>query len=901
MVTENKTTQLLDRNSKKLRDNKGAVYRPNVQKHLEEVDRKIDTRNLLGAPLNIQAMYSALLADQDDPIPDDDKIAESNLLKRTKIYDSIHKQITRAKDSNRHMLSLFPDIKRAVMMIISSMLSASKMTDTQILYRNGNKNLKLDKSVMGEILNVIENRMNTEYKFQDVLGDILYEVCATDGSSPRLVLSESVVNDVINSDMISKITMESYKQILKDNVGSVMTPKGIIQGSFNYEIPEGKEDSNEHKMLKAMFDMADADLTDNLDVVNLPRVKQTIRRNLIKSSTKGGSTITKLNNEKLRYLDIFRVKDKDSDGERPFLTLHERDEATRKSIGKALELKLPPESVFAVFPPGHKDKHLGYVVMMDENYKPITGDITKVGFRNTNDNLHTDQSPTGAIASTYRDLLGEKCNGIDTRELYDLHGKVIEQKIKDMFIKSAYGEEVQISNLEYIHYTMFFRSLKDQKTQFLYVPESSMCYFSLNNNDYGIGKSLLEDIRVIAGIRSVIFFAEIMGFTRSSINVTDVDITLDEMDGNPDKTFEMIKGLILSAAGGSIPFGMEDPQEISTWLLTAGYRFNLAAMPGMPNIDIQYRSSGSDHVPVQSDLKEILQELCILGLGVPPEMISELFSSEFAIGKLIQNAEFVKLIRDYQKLFSVEMTKYVSTIVYNDTELRDEIKQILKSNEQAVKESTRVMKETLGIGSGDIRVNPDLDEDAYIENYIDEICKSLDVSLPLLNDSGLDANIEEVRRFTEVVDELLDIMLSDRVYDEENAGQSGLRLETVKHMIKIHMVKQWAAENNYMQPMFNFLTNITDDSEESIEEIEATFGGVLNNMNKIIGSMTKIKIASDKDMAIILEKARKAADSLNDDDSGGSLDFSSVDDDNDDDDDDSGSDDDDGFGDLDDW
>lgn len=900
--SRNSTAAVLDRNQKMISSTKGKVYKNEMAKSTEKkIERVYDMRNVLGAPPNLQSVYSILIADKENPVDDNDKVAERNLMRRSKIFEGISKQIMQAKESNRHILALFPDLKRAITIIISTMLSASKLTDTQILYKNGDARLRLDKVVMGEVLKAIENRMNTIYKFQDKLEEILYEVCATDGSSPRLILSEAVVNDVVNSDLISKLTMESYKNVVNDALKGRFSPSGIIEGEFKYELP--KEPRPVDKMLQKMFEASSSSLLDNTDVVGYNKIKKSIRDGIIKSSIKETGKITKLSNEKLRYLDIFRTKNT-SEGERPFLTLHERDEATRRSIGKALELKLSPESVGPIFVPGDQNNHIGYIVMLDENFQPITGAVSRTGFNKINTELHSEMGTAGSLATTYRDLLGDDCDCIDSKELYALHGQILERQLKEMFIKSSYGEHVEVSNFDYIQYTMFFRSLQDLKTQLLYVPASNLCYFSMKNNDYGIGVSLLDAIKTVAGIRATVMFAEILGFVKSSIDTTDVDITLDEYDSDPDKTFDMIKGLILQAAGGSIPFGLEDPQEISSYLLTAGYRFNLASMPGMPNIDIQYRSNQSDHVQPQSDLKDKLQEHSLLGLDFPPEMISDLFSSEFAVGKLIQNAIFVRTIRGYQKEFSREMTKYVSTILYNDAELREEIKVILKKNERAVTESIRKMKEGMGITGKSQFVNPDMDEDAYLEAYIDDICKAIDVSLPLLNDSGLDANTELLDAFEQQVDKILDIMLNDRIYTEEIAGQAGMTLETFKAMLKQHWVREWAAENNFAPQIFEFLTANTEDNKDTLDAIQDVFGAALTNINKVMASLTKIKLASDKDMAKIINEAAKASEDLSMESSGG-LDFSSVefskDDEDDDDDKDSGDDDFDLDGFDDDW
>lgn len=882
-------------------------------------NRMVDTRNVFNAPLENLALYSKAIQDKlnEDESVKNKTTSERYLIRNRGILKQLHDQRVAAKQSNRNILAMFPDVGMALDIIITTMTSPHKLTETELVYGLAKEVLPGKEALRSSIIEEIKLDIEKEYRLTETLAEKLNKALGVDGCCPEIFIGENIVDEVVNSDIHANIALESYRE----SVDKMMTN---IAGNVGYlnDVDIGKiatEGTPEHEFIQALINKDNFAITDNTSILKLPGIVDKHRTSFIKKIQRSGREFALEANSRLDYLnlkhhmpgtkrpelsgeykeldyhDLFR--NKGTPPERPVMTLPERQAATRKSIGRPMHVNVPAESVIPVFTPGNKDNHRGYVVLLDETGSPLTALASSGGFDDLNNSLH-DQggvmgsmgTASGAINTAYRDYLGNdnpRCK--DIRELYSIYRNVALGKLREAMNGSMMGEHLEMSDNEHIMFILFCRSLQDQKTTMLYVPKENMSYFSLYNDEFGMGRTLVEDIKTVCGFSSVILFAEVMAFTKQAINVTDVDITLDEMDPDPEKRLQEFQSMILSTAAGNLPLWLDDPQALSNWIVSAGYRFNVTNLPGFPQMQVEYRNSPADHTLPDSELKEEFKKARIIGLGVTPEIVDEGFSGEFAITRIINNAFLLRRIKAHQKLANVETTNYVRIVIRVDEVLREKLRVLLRGH------MTEIVN---ALDPADpMRALHTYSEEDFLETYIDYIGENVTCELPKISDTTVDITNQEYQDFRDRIDAALNDILSPDLFTPELIGETGEKLPPVKTAFMTTLLRQWASENNYLPEVFRLIEENETEEATTLGSIQNHIGSVMNKTIKMIETVNTLRKAGDTDITNLNNQVGGGDDGYG---SGGSMFDSSDDDDDDDGDDGDGGDDLDDF-DLDDF
>src|SRR5690606_17079012 len=149
-------------------------------------------------------------------------------------------------------------------------------------------------------------------------------------------------------------------------------------------------------------------------------------------------------------------------------------------------------------------------------------------------------------------------------------------------------------------------------------------------NGNGIGKSLLDDLKVVNSLRAMITMANVMAMMKNSIARTGVRIKFDAEDPNPQKTLETIVHEILKSRQQIIPWGTINPADIADWAVRAGLEFVYEGHPGMPDVGIEFEDKSNNVVQPNTDLMEELRKQTAMGLGLSPETLDAALQPEFA-------------------------------------------------------------------------------------------------------------------------------------------------------------------------------------------------------------------------------------------------------------------------------
>src|SRR5690606_15528925 len=135
---------------------------------------------------------------------------------------------------------------------------------------------------------------------------------------------------------------------------------------------------------------------------------------------------------------------------------------------------------------------------------------------------------------------------------------------------NLYGREVKLGNQNDIYFLMFTRALRNQKTSILYIPKEMMTYFSFFHDEYGVGKSLLDNLATLCSLRAILLFARVMAQAKNSINVTKVIADLPPNDPDPEKTAALVMDAVFKTRQNYLPLGLNNPADLVQWIQRAG-------------------------------------------------------------------------------------------------------------------------------------------------------------------------------------------------------------------------------------------------------------------------------------------------------------------------------------------
>lgn len=755
------------------------------------------------------------------------------------ILETIHTQIQNNRQNNKNIVKLFPDIELCIQILVGSILSPKKMTDIELLYRF-NKKLTITPSVSALLLSSVKEYVTETYELEDKLPEIVREALFTSGSYCMAVVPEAGVDEVINSDLIGSFSTESFGQRAGSLV-SKMTDGINIRHSNKFEGSIGSGSSAE-EFVRYIASEEFVKVTDNAGVFRFAEMKESIARQLLQKSYKSGVSVAAESMEKIEYLDIFR-KRSTSQSASNVKVVKTRDETKRKSIGTPMVVRIPSQSAIPVSVPGNEMEHSGYLVLMDENGKPLDAEASYDGSSSGNVNNFGEMSGGSQtpVQVAYKNLVANNSAKVNVSDLFEMYKGVIESQLYNSIQSTLYGKNVKIANKNDIYFLMFSRALAAQKTTILFIPKELMTYFTFYYDEYGVGKSILDNLSILCSLRSILLFARVMAQAKNAIDVTKVNISLSPEDPDPEKTIQTVQDGVLKLRQNFFPLGINNPVDLINWIQRAGLQFAYTNNPLVPDVAIDFESAAISHDVPDGELEESLRKQTFQALGLPPETVDNAFSPEFATNVVNNNILLSKRVLVYQKTLCKNLEKLVGMFVYNDEDLRGRLRKILAENEKAwVAGLSQAHKEMMN-----------KDKEAFVETFIDLISENLVVELPKPENTNMTNLAAEYEVYKAGLESVIDSVVSSEIFSEDITGVLSEHIETVKNVYKHFLLRQWCADNNYFPEAMKITNTSKKEVEVFMTAIVGHLTGTMSNSTELLTVMQKFKDAVGKDLAPI--------------------------------------------------
>lgn len=786
-------------------------------------------------------------------------------------FSQLSKDIIEKTGDSESIMQLFPDMELAAQILISSVISPKDMTSTEIIYTS--PNTILSSEVTASMIGAIKEYYSKDYNMKSLLPKILREVLFESGSFVKAVIPESSIDELINGT--GKIGIESIAEYVNQsgdvvNLGILGDPRvNKKESSSTFISIETFKEYNSKQMYNGYlthvpnkkisiedFKEANLKIIDNFQILKLPKVFDKLKKQrinyILNNNTTGHSMsfenrTSKLSDSQMQSL-LYKNKER---GLNSLIRVKTKDQAQRNTIGKPLILKLPSESVIPVHVPGNEQEHIGYFVLIDSEGNPLNHASNQNHFTDLQSKLsNQNNSMSSYLLQRSKNSFNAGGNPLSVDQATRIYSDIIESDLLERLRTGVYGSNVTIAKNEEIYRVMLARTLANQTTQLLYLPGELVTYFAYKYDKNGIGKSLHDDLRILNSLRAMMMFSRVMASLKNSIGRTNVNLTLDERDPDPQKSIETAIHEISKTRQQYFPLGMNSPVDLVDWIQKSGFEFTFEGHPKIPDMKIEFQEKNSNYVKPDTDLDDELRKRAIMGIGLSPETVDNGFSSEFATTVVANNLLLAKRVIQIQEHISPLLTDHSKKIIMNDGNLLNDLKNILIENYDKLKNVTESINKDDAVKIGD-------DKNNIINYLLNDFIDNINLSLPQPNSVTLENQMASFVIYSDALDKALDAWISSEIVNSNMSGEISGNVDSVKAIIKAHYLRKWMAENNVLTELAE-LTTKDDNGNPMLNLVDIQQNHINGLVRSIIHLYENTKVvgdAADKDLEKITNGA----------------------------------------------
>lgn len=807
---------------------------------------KIPAVKLVRDNPELAAMMSKLVTAKDSKTNYDNTgnkaLANPDIFSMRGISDKIGENITDAET----IMQLLPDMELWAQILISSILSPKDMMTTELIYNPPSDILPAE--ISSAIINIIKEHFETTYKIKPLLSKILKDVLFSTGSYPIAVIPENSIDELING--AGKISIES----ISNYIGKEMeiSPLGILGPSVvenkinNSNITGISLESLNY--VKTNINIKDNQIqfgnfntkvyvNDNFNALKVPLINQRIRDQYINNAI----GISALENQ-TKYTD-FKISNLIYKNKQPtYKTLvHVKSDSqlSRRTVGEPLIIHFSSQSVIPVFVPGSPEKQIGFFILIDSEGNPINETSVNDIYGTLGNRLgkSTGTNFPSMMVDKVSSMMGSSFDNFDGTNrahidyVVKAYSELIETDLLNRLRNGIYGNGLQLSNEQDIYRIMLARTLQQQSTQLLFIPAELMTYFAFRFGKNGIGRSLIDEMKVLLSLRVMLMFSDVMASIKNSIGRTDVKIKLDEYDPDPKKTIQLAINEIIRTRQQNFPLGVNNPATLVDYLQRAGFEFTFEGHPGLPDVSVEFGEKNTNFTKVDTELEETLRKRSIMATGLNPETVDTGYGAEFATSVVANNILLSKRVIQIQDDYVPFISDHARKVILYSQPLTDKIKKILTENISKIKE----------------RLTEDFNKqnDVVIINQIyNDFVMGFEITLPAPNSVTLENQQAALKIYTESLEEGLDAYISDKFFTDSTGGEIANEVSVIREVIKARFIREWMSENG-MLPELAALTATDEDGSPMINFFEEQSTHLESLSKSLTNLMVKLQQPKD--------------------------------------------------------
>ncbi len=594
--------------------------------------------------------------------------------------------------------------------------------------------------------------------------------------------------------------------------------------------------------------------SDNPNILRAPLIEDKLRRDHVNSKlglnrreltvsvegygTEEGTSVKTINDRKLEQL----LQKPRKNAFRQMEVMKTQSQLTRTTIGSPLIMELPPESVIPVYKPGQEERHVGYFVLLDQTGAPVRLENYRDVYADMSNRFNFTES---SQSSTVIDRLKQLTNGFQCTDQNHLdntariYGDMIEQDVAARFRNSIHSNGVKIARNNDYYLLMLHRMLSQQRTTILFLPVETTEYFAMKYDENGVGVSYMDDMKILNNMQAIVIFANTMAALKNSIARTEVNMTIDEDDPDPQKTIDTLMDILMRNNQSAFPLGIDSPADLVNYLSRAQYKFNIDGHPGLPQHKLEFNETVTNYQKVDTELSEDLQKRRMMAMGLSPETASNGWNGESATEIVSNNLMLSKSAMTDQEILNPQITSLVRKILRVDEPIIEELRDIIDSGYDQLSIDEEEIAKELGIGK------KDLVRGIVVSHKLNKLLEEIEVTLPRPNTTSERSQLEAMKTHEELVDAAIESYISSAFMTDNVGGEVSRIVDDIQKNIKAMLMRQFMAEHGILPELGQLMSaDEMDDESKSLWEQNQDFAKTLM---RLLGDYTiKLKKAKDE-------------------------------------------------------
>ena len=662
----------------------------------------------------------------------------------TNVLQELSEKINKSISDNESLFEILPDIELAMSFLISAILSPKDLLNCELNYTL--EHTSLSKESISGVISTIEAYFKKNYNLLSLLPRVLQDALFLTGSYPLLILPETKIDEIINTDCsISKEAYSSTKQSFHKPLGFLST----IKSSNKY-----------------------LSISDNFNILKKPWLERKLQDEKINEILQNHTVSmekNKLNTFKRKYTHV------------PVTVLNTSIEDT---IGEPIVIKLASESIIPVYTAGDPTHHVGYFILLDNDGYPINGKRDRQTYEQLQHRLTTDANSElrEQIRQTKLAIFGYNTSDYKSNDFNaEIYSKLVEKELLEAIDNGVFEGAVELSNMIEISKIMMARALHKKETTLLFVPEQLVTYIAFDYNKDGIGKSLLENTRILSSLRSVLLFSNVLASIKNSVPRTGVKIDLDETDPNPRETVEFLLNEFTKNHNQAFPIGLTNPADIVDAIQRSSIDVAVSGNTAYPETTLDITDKTRSVAKPDTELENQLRRRHYMAMGLPPEIIDADMNVDFATTVIASNAMVAKKVSIYQYQLCDKLVDFVKKYIFSSQSLIESINKAIGS-----KASTDKQKE-----------------------IFNEAINALRISLPAPDQTKIEQQITAFELYSTGLEKMLQAYYSPDLVSRLIPSELEDAIMPTFNCVKSYYQRLWMQHNN----IFSELSALTDISD----------------------------------------------------------------------------------------
>ena len=616
----------------------------------------------------------------------------------TDLYNYLASTSQRAAAWERESKSaniLSPEIEAAKDIMVASILSPVDLQTDAINIEVDDKSLP--EEVQTKLSQVLSDYINDELRLSQRLAKWIGNAMYQTGASPVMILPQSNIKTLQNLNDLEYAGLFERDGMIRPTTrpnktvssGESLNPLASFETlSIKYDTEEfsGFVDRMANDCL-ASIESLDFISKDNVNSVFKDKetfkkdLKEVIdkSKNFIRFST-NVSTITKHGKDiRSKLEEMQRDIDKEFILNKPTPLYVLNTETVKEGEVEAPTLvELPYQSVIPVIVPGAPEQHIGYFILVNQWGEPINPDNRDMNDMNANgrlmeSNMHAMFGVPSAL------IVGDRSPLQHFKITSAIFGNILRHFMERKLEEYGLGG-TQIQQHEAITTCLMRNMLDSRRIGLIFVPEPMMVYYHFDVHQDGTGKSLIEDLRTITGLRTTLVTANIMAATENSIDQKIVELNVGEMNANSQQLMEQVKNALTEKR---IMRYDNNPLNVQRDLIQKSLTIVPKGIKGLAdalNVTTEHKSAGA--IGADDNLLTQLGDWLIQGLKVPKSILTKSGEEEFARSVVTTNLFFNNRVKIYQRYVNEQSTKLIRTYIKYSTPLQEKILKELTVSEK---------------------------------------------------------------------------------------------------------------------------------------------------------------------------------------------------------------------------